>query len=60
MRGGSAIYCPTCKHRQVVGTAGQKLDLPVVVSCEKCGASLTIERSQSGGAHVTAQGAPAR
>lgn len=53
MRGGSAIYCPACKHRQVVGEAGQKLGLPLVVPCEKCGATITIERSESGGAHVT-------
>lgn len=57
MKGGSAIYCPVCRHRQTVGTRGEPLDLPTQVTCEDCGASLTLEKSRSGGIHVTAEGA---
>lgn len=59
MKGGSAIYCPACSHRQTVGSPGEKLDLPVRMACEKCGAALVVEKSQSGGVHVsTAAGSP--
>ncbi len=55
MRGGSAVYCPACKHRQAVGEVGATVRLPLGVSCEKCGASLLLESNHSGGAHVTIQ-----
>ena len=55
MKGGSAIYCPACNHRQAIGEPGEPLDLPMSVVCDGCGATLTVEKSQSGGAHVTVQ-----
>ncbi len=60
MKGGSAIYCPLCHARQAVGHTGEKLELPTQVVCEKCGTPLTLQRSESGGIHVTAPGAVAR
>ena len=60
MKGGSAIYCPACHHRQLVGSPGEPLDLPRTVPCEKCGATLALEKSRSGGVHVTVQGAVTR
>ena len=60
MRGGSAIYCPTCHNRQTVGKPGEKLELPQQVVCEKCGAALSLEKSDSGGIRVTAGGISAR
>jgi hypothetical protein len=59
MKGGSAIYCPTCNNRQNVGDPGRTLELPLTVRCGKCGASLTLEKSRSGGIHVTAAGTAA-
>lgn len=55
MRGGNAIYCPACKHRQAVGEVGTMVRLPLGVSCEECGATLLLESNRSGGAHVTIQ-----
>ncbi|MGD8322532.1 MAG: hypothetical protein PVJ02_18920 [Gemmatimonadota bacterium] len=60
MRGGSAIYCPLCKHRQTVGEPGDHLELPMKVVCEQCGAELKLEPNLSGGVHVTAEGAAAK
>lgn len=60
MKGGSAIYCPACHHRQIVGNPGEKLELPMSLPCEGCGATLALDKSQSGGAHVTVQGAGTR
>jgi len=54
MKGGTAIYCPACSHRQSVGKPGETLSLPLAVKCEQCGAQLTLDKSRSGGAHVTA------
>ena len=59
MKGGSAIYCPGCNNRQVVGVAGQKVELPMTVTCSKCGAIIAIAKSESSGVHVTLQGASA-
>jgi len=56
MRGGTAIYCPLCKSRQTVGQLGEKVELPTQVVCDTCGAPLTLEKSESGGIHVTAAG----
>lgn len=53
MKGGGAIYCPACNARQTVGNPGEKLELPLRVSCAKCGAALLVEKSESGGVHVT-------
>jgi ribosomal protein S27E len=60
MKAGSAVYCPTCHNRQTVGTPGEKLEFPVKVPCQSCGAVLVLEKSRSGGIHVTAEGAVAR
>ena len=59
MKGGTGIYCPACSHRQTVGFPGEKLQLPLRTRCAKCGAELIVDRSQSGGVHVsTAAGSP--
>ncbi|NIP83194.1 MAG: hypothetical protein GWM90_29775 [Gemmatimonadetes bacterium] len=55
MRGGSAILCPSCHYRQVVGSSGEKVELPLHLPCAQCGAPLLVERSESGGAHVTVE-----
>lgn len=55
MKGGSAIYCPVCNNRQTVGEAGAKLDLPMKVACQKCGARLSLGASRSGGIHVAVE-----
>jgi hypothetical protein len=57
MKGGSAIYCPACGHRQTVGHPGEKLELPLTVTCEKCSAALSLVKSESLGVHVTVAGA---
>ncbi len=59
MKGGSAIYCPGCNNRQVVGVAGQKVELPTAVTCSKCGGTISIAKSESTGVHVTLQSAGA-
>ena len=59
MRGGTAIHCPACAHRQVVGSPGAQLKLPMHVACAQCGAALVLEKSQSGGAHVIVESAAA-
>ncbi len=56
LKGGGAIYCPACHNHQTVGNPGEKLDLPMTVTCGKCGASLTLTKSQSMGVHVTVEG----
>lgn len=60
MRGGTAILCPSCHHRQAVGSPGEKVDLPVRMPCGQCGDPLLVERSESGGAHVTVEKAGTR
>jgi DNA-directed RNA polymerase subunit RPC12/RpoP len=55
MKGGNAIYCPSCSHRQAVGKAGETLALPRTVTCDKCGARLTLDKSRSGGVHVVVE-----
>ncbi len=60
LKGGGAIYCPACHNHQTVGSAGQKLDLPMNVTCGKCGATLVLTKSQSMGVHVAVQAAPAK
>lgn len=60
MKGGKAIYCPSCNNHQVVGDPGDNLQLPMTVTCGKCGAVLTVSKSESMGVHVIVQGAPAR
>jgi ribosomal protein S27E len=60
MRGGSAILCPACGHREVVGHASERVDLPLRVVCSGCGAALILEKSLSGGAHVSVEKAPAK
>lgn len=60
IKGGSAIYCPACNHRQVLGSPGEKLAVPMTVACEKCSAALVVNRSDTGGAHVTVQGVAAQ
>lgn len=60
MKGGTAIYCPVCRARQTVGKPGEKLELPMKVSCEKCGAAITLEKSESAGVHVTVEGKAAQ
>jgi len=52
MKGGTAIYCAACNHRQTVGKPGETLTLPLTVTCEQCGAVLTLDKSRSGGVHV--------
>jgi hypothetical protein len=52
MKGATAIYCPACHHRQTVGKPGETLAVPRAVTCEQCGAQLTLDRSESGGVHV--------
>jgi ribosomal protein S27E len=59
MKGGVFVYCPACHHRQSIGSRAESLHLPVHVTCEGCGALLTLDKSESGGVHVTAQGAQA-
>ena len=58
-KGGSAIYCPACNNHQTVGKTGEKLDLPLTITCGKCGASLDLTKSQSMGVHVVVHGAGA-
>ena len=58
MKGGTAIYCAACNHRQTVGKPGETLELPRTVTCANCGASLVLNKSRSGGVHVTVE-APA-
>ena len=53
IKGGTAIYCPGCNHRQTVGKRGETLAVPQTVKCEGCGARLTLDKSKSGGVHVT-------
>lgn len=53
MKGGSAIYCPACSQRQTVGRPGEKLELPLRIRCVECGAELVVEKSLSGGVHVS-------
>lgn len=60
MRGGSAILCPSCHHRQSVGVPGERVELPLRMSCGKCGAPLLVEASRSGGAHVSVETASTR
>ena len=60
LKGGGAIYCPSCHNHQTVGKAGEKLELPMTITCDKCGATLALSKSQSMGVHVTVQGAPAQ
>ncbi len=57
LKGGSAIYCPACKNHQTVGSPGEKLDLPLTITCAKCGATLDLTKSESMGVHVTVHGA---
>jgi transcription elongation factor Elf1 len=57
MRGGGAIYCPACNNHQVVGSPGEKLQLPMTLTCSKCGATLSIAKSESMGVHVSVQAA---
>lgn len=59
LKGGSAIYCPSCKNHQTVGRPGEKLDLPLTLVCDKCGTTLELSKSQSMGVHVAVQGAQA-
>jgi DNA-directed RNA polymerase subunit RPC12/RpoP len=59
MRGGSAILCPACGHREVVGHPGERVGLPLRVVCSRCGAALILEPSLSGGAHVSVEKTPA-
>ena len=56
IKGGTAIYCPSCNHRQTVGKKGETLAVPQTVKCEQCGAQLTLDKSKSGGVHVTLAG----
>ncbi|HKJ92821.1 MAG TPA: hypothetical protein VJ957_06620 [Longimicrobiales bacterium] len=51
MKGGTAFFCPSCNERQIAGKPGDKLELPMTVTCQKCGASVTLEKSLSGGVH---------
>jgi predicted RNA-binding Zn-ribbon protein involved in translation (DUF1610 family) len=60
MRGGTAILCPSCGHRQVVGEPGEKVELPLSTVCTNCNATLKLEKSLSGGAHVTVESAGIR
>ena len=59
MKGGSAIYCPGCNNRLIVGVAGKKVELPTTVTCSKCGGTIAIAKSESTGVHVTLQSAGA-
>jgi hypothetical protein len=60
MRGGTAILCPSCGNRQTVGQPGEKVELPQRIVCEKCSSALKLEKSLSGGAHVTVDSAGIR
>ena len=57
LKGGTAIYCPSCRNHQTVGQPGEKLPLPTTVTCGKCGATLELTKSESMGVHVVVQGA---
>ena len=59
MKGGSAIYCPGCNNRLIVGVAGKKVELPTTVTCSKCGGTIAIAKSESTGVHVTLRSAGA-
>ncbi|MEJ2678355.1 MAG: hypothetical protein P8174_04665 [Gemmatimonadota bacterium] len=52
MKGGSAFFCPACNERQTAGKPGEKLELPMTVKCQKCGATVSLEKSLSGGIHT--------
>lgn len=52
MKGGTAFFCPSCSQRQVAGKPGEKFELPMTVQCQKCGATVSLEKSLSGGVHT--------
>lgn len=52
MKGGTAFFCPSCNQRQIAGKPSEKLELPMTVTCQNCGATVSLEKSLSGGIHT--------